>query len=73
MIATKRLATTFGEREAPLGADGSFQDLTRFIIAAAYSHAMHKGRVQSTKSSDQVAWDSHNYNPGTALTIASYN
>ena len=67
MIATKRLSTTFGDREAPMGAEGSFQDLTRFIIAAAYSHAMHKGRVQNVKPTDKVSWDSHNYSPGTAV------
>lgn len=66
-IATKRLSTIFGDREGFLGPDGSFQDLTRFIIAAAYSHAMHKGRVQSTKPTDQVEWDSHKYNAGTPL------
>ena len=63
--ATKRLSTTFGDAKGyDIGPEGSFQDLTRFLIAAAYSHAMHKGRVQTTKPTDQVDWDSHSYNPG---------
>ena len=63
--ASKRLATTFGEEKGFLGQpEGSFQDLTRFIIAAAYSHSMHKGRVPSVKDTDLVDWKSHQYNEG---------
>lgn len=66
--ATKRLSTNFGEAKGyDIGPEGSFQDLTRFLIAAAYSHAMHKGRVQTTKPTDQVDWDSHRFNPGEII------
>ncbi|KAL3133450.1 hypothetical protein ABBQ38_007313 [Trebouxia sp. C0009 RCD-2024] len=69
--ASKRLATTFGEEKGFLGQpEGSFQDLTRFIIAAAYSHSMHKGRVANVKDTDLVDWNSHQYNEAlmTAMT-----
>ena len=65
VTATKRLSTTFGEEKGFLGQpEGSFQDLTRFIIAAAYSHSMHKGRVPSVKDTDLVDWETHQYNEG---------
>ena len=68
-VATKRLATTFQGVVGPLGAEGSFQDLMRFVIAAAYSYSMHKGHVLSVKPTDKVDWDSHRYNPGVAMAL----
>ena len=63
--ATKRLSTTFGEEKGFLGQpEGSFQDLTRFIIAAAYSYSMHKGRAATVKATDLVDWQTHQYNEG---------
>ena len=64
--AIKRLSTTFGEEKGFLGQpEGSFQDLTRFIIAAAYSYSMHKGRTGSVKDTDLVDWQTHQYSEGT--------
>lgn len=63
--ATKRLSTTFGEQKGFLGQpEGSFQDLTRFIIAAAYSHSMHMGRAGDVKDKDLVDWQTHQYSEG---------
>ncbi len=62
MTAIKRLSTTFGDKKGFLGPEGSFQDLMRFVIAAAYSHSMQKGRVTSEKNVDLI--DTHQYNEG---------
>lgn len=63
--ATKRLSTTFGEEKGFLGQpEGSFQDLTRFIIAAAYSYSMHKGRAGTVKDTGLVDWETHQYSEG---------
>lgn len=66
--ATKRLSTTFGEQKGFLGQpEGSFQDLTRFIIAAAYSHSMHMGRAGQVKDTDLVDWQTHQYSEGRPI------
>jgi hypothetical protein len=71
-IATKRLSTTFGEEKGFLGKpEGSFQDLTRLVIAAAYSYAMQQGRVSVDKDADLII--SHQYNEGELSYLSSQN
>lgn len=62
-MASKRLSTIFGEEKGFLGKpEGSFQDLTRLVIAAAYSNALQKGRATVDKDPDLIL--SHQYNEG---------
>lgn len=71
--ATKRLSTTFGEQKGFFGQpEGSFQDLTRFIIAAAYSHSMHMGRAGDVKDTDLVDWQTHQYNEGKPTKVLCF-
>ncbi|KAA6425648.1 MAG: hypothetical protein FRX49_04545 [Trebouxia sp. A1-2] len=69
-VATRRLSTTFGEEKGFLGKpEGSFQDLTRLVIAAAYSYALQKGRPTVDRDVDLI--ESHQYNEGLITAVAA--
>jgi len=69
-VATKRLSTTFGEEKGFLGKpEGSFQDLTRLVIAAAYIYALQKGRATVDKDVDLIS--SHQYSEGEISYLSS--